>query len=74
MAGVETGTGLLLPATIFIKFILSAISHCIFKVQTFDTALPPAPQSTHPCSVPPCTSLGASSGLADLSENNLSKK
>lgn len=74
MAGVEMGTGLLLQATISIKITFSAISHCIFKVQTFDTVLPPAPQSTQPCNVPPCSSLVTSSGLADLSESNLGKK
>lgn len=40
MAGVERRTGLLLSATISIKITLSAVSRCIFKVQTFDTAEP----------------------------------
>lgn len=74
MAGVEIGTGLLLSATISIKITFSALPHYFFKVQTFDTVLFPAPQSTQPCNVPPCTSLAASSGLPDLSENNLGNK
>lgn len=49
MAGVETGTGLLLSATISIKITLSAASHCTFKVQTFDTALPPRAPSPTVC-------------------------